>query len=359
MANPPADYPGAVHTVVDTSGSGDTPLGETTPKHTEQHGKLEEEMAAVQAKVGPGASVPLQRQVLGSIFGEESSWLPWLATYQSLGMNIGNDQIGEDSFPTDQNRRDLAILRRFTNKLRIAIPYHLQTNAVANAKKLALMGQKFGFEVCIGVTAGAETDLTDYNTWKNTSVPAIALWAHQNGIRTVYIGNEEDWNAQAAVDNDDPSPIAGKTPTQIRDDVRALATSLSATYPDIRFLYSTAQGCVVGWDEEGTGDLDALGINMYDTLDNFAGNLAYFLSLSFGDKMFISELGEDGPFPAGAGSDDEYRFRVQARINLCRTQGIEVYWFTWRTPDDGDWGLRQSDDSYLPGYGEIFSLPTL
>lgn len=361
MPNPAADYPSSVHSAVDISGFGNQALGDTTPTHTQREGKMEEEMEAIQTKIGPGSSTPGPIQVLGSIFGGDSLWMPLVGTYQGLGMNFGNDQIGEDPFPTDQNQRDLNILRRWipSKRLRIAIPYHLQTNAVANAKDAVLMALAAGFDVTYGVTAGATCTLGDYNTWKNTSVPAAALWASQNGVKTFYIGNEEDWNSQASFDDHGTYDVGGKTPTQIRDDVRALATTLKAAYPEMRIVYSTAQGTVLGWDSEGTGDLDALGLNMYDTLGNFYNNIQYFMTLSFGDKMFVSEFGPNGPYPADAPNDDAFRYDLFARVNFLRESGLEAYYYTWRDAGD-DWGLRlMADESYRPGFAQIFTKPTV
>lgn len=56
MANPVADFPTQVHVAVDTSGDSNEPLGATTPKHSEVHGKIEEEIKAIQEKLGVGSS---------------------------------------------------------------------------------------------------------------------------------------------------------------------------------------------------------------------------------------------------------------------------------------------------------------
>ncbi len=56
MPNPSADYPTAVHTPVDLSGFGGQALGATTPKQTEIIGKLEQEIVALQQKLGIGSA---------------------------------------------------------------------------------------------------------------------------------------------------------------------------------------------------------------------------------------------------------------------------------------------------------------
>ena len=58
MANPSADYPTAVHTPIDVSEFTAAALGSTSPTHTELEGKQEQEIVAIQTKLGDGASAP-------------------------------------------------------------------------------------------------------------------------------------------------------------------------------------------------------------------------------------------------------------------------------------------------------------
>lgn len=57
MSNTPADYPESIHTPTDISGYGQTPLGSTPTTHTNIHEKIEEELAAIQTKLGIGAAI--------------------------------------------------------------------------------------------------------------------------------------------------------------------------------------------------------------------------------------------------------------------------------------------------------------
>lgn len=56
MANPSADYPTSVHTPTDVSVNASSKLGSTTPTHTQVEGKQEQEIVAIQTKLGTGAS---------------------------------------------------------------------------------------------------------------------------------------------------------------------------------------------------------------------------------------------------------------------------------------------------------------
>jgi len=57
MANPTADFPGAVHTALDVSAYTGSNLGHTTQTHTQVHGKIEQEVTATQLKLGAGSGV--------------------------------------------------------------------------------------------------------------------------------------------------------------------------------------------------------------------------------------------------------------------------------------------------------------
>lgn len=56
MANPQADYPAAIHDPIDISAKASSPLGSTPQKHSQVHGKIEEEIVEVQKKLGVGES---------------------------------------------------------------------------------------------------------------------------------------------------------------------------------------------------------------------------------------------------------------------------------------------------------------
>lgn len=74
MANPSADFPTGVHSATDISAYGNSALGKTAKKHTEVEGKQEEEITAIQTKLGKGASTPSAGKVLTGGAGATSSW---------------------------------------------------------------------------------------------------------------------------------------------------------------------------------------------------------------------------------------------------------------------------------------------
>lgn len=74
MANPSSDFPTAIHTSTDVSGFGSNKLGSTTPKHTEVEGKQEQEIVAIQTKIGSGSSTPTNGKVLMGNGDGTSAW---------------------------------------------------------------------------------------------------------------------------------------------------------------------------------------------------------------------------------------------------------------------------------------------
>ena len=74
MPNPSADYPTSVHTNTDVSGYGSTALGSSATTHTDLEGKQEEEITAVQTKIGTGSSTPTANTVMRGTGAGTSAW---------------------------------------------------------------------------------------------------------------------------------------------------------------------------------------------------------------------------------------------------------------------------------------------
>lgn len=102
MANPPADFPGSIHTDTDVSGFGSTPLGTTSPTHTSLEGKQEEELKATQLKIGTGASTPIAGTVLTGTGTGTSAWqtVSGTGTVTSVSVVTANGLSGTVANPT-------------------------------------------------------------------------------------------------------------------------------------------------------------------------------------------------------------------------------------------------------------------
>lgn len=275
--------------------------------------------------------------------------------YRLLGMNFGHDQVGTGTIATAQNTHDFAILRQYTNRLRIAMPAHDDATGVADMKTIALAALAAGFEVSVGVVVATGSNLTSYNAWKNTEVAALASWASTNRIRNFYIGNEEDWWASQGT-------IAGGsiTASTVRTDVRTLATSIKGTYPELTLLYATADGTIDDWnnDSAGIGDLDGIGVNLYQTsVAAFETRLdALAQAVKLAPALFISEWATENPYPDSM-SDNQYRDAIYGRYRAIQKWGLEAYYFTWRLGGGTDWGTMDATGlTHKPGYEEVMGL---
>lgn len=270
-------------------------------------------------------------------------------TYSGLGINFGINSGG--SFDPVYNNKWLQYLSRYIKKLRTTIPSWNDSAGIANARAIVLMAKDYGFETTYGVTAaGTGHNATYYAGWK-TQVVTEAAWAAANGVDTFFIGNEEDWWVNQG-------GITGVTEATVRTDVLAFAVSLRASYPDMKYVYSTAEGEASNWDAQGIGTLDGFGMNLYNA--DFNGTIDYFKSLSFGGKMFLSEFNHNSPYPASGLTAQQYRDEITAKIKKLRSIGMIAYFFTFdwggSYGTSTDWGLFNGDGTFKPGIPELFSV---
>lgn len=99
MPNPSADYPAALHTNTDVSGFGSTALGSSSTTHVDLEGKQEEEITAVQTKIGTGASTPTAtNKILGGTGIGTTAW--------DTPANVGLSETGHTH--TESDITDLA-----------------------------------------------------------------------------------------------------------------------------------------------------------------------------------------------------------------------------------------------------------
>lgn len=93
MANPASDYPTTVHTPLDISAYAPSALGSTPVKHSEVHGKIEEELQAIQQKLGIGASNAEDAdvdQVLTKLANGKTEWKDQASEGFTIGDPVAN-----------------------------------------------------------------------------------------------------------------------------------------------------------------------------------------------------------------------------------------------------------------------------
>lgn len=278
--------------------------------------------------------------------GGESARLP------ALGVNIGNDFINDDPFPGGQFTGDLQYLDALCDFYRVAMPYHLQTNAVESAKAAAFQLYRNGKTATYGVVSGFTTSAPDYSTFKTTSCLDAAQFAADVGLKWFIINNEAVWGALQG-------GYAGGaiTPAQVWTDMLTLCDAIHDAHPGLKVGITEAQGSILVMEAGGYGSLDFVGMNMYDTPENFEATLGYFKTLDVADLLFISEFGPDGPYPSVYSNDAAYAGDWLKRINTIRKFGVRACMYTWRDETDVGWGIRKGDNSFKPGLEQIFTIP--
>jgi hypothetical protein len=90
MANPSPDYPTSIHSQTDTSNNDDQFLGATNPKHTDVHGKVEEEITAIQTKLGIGSSAA-SSAAANTVLAKGATNTTWTAFTTLLGTATTNN----------------------------------------------------------------------------------------------------------------------------------------------------------------------------------------------------------------------------------------------------------------------------
>lgn len=188
--------------------------------------------------------------------------------------------------------------------IRIHVPYASvpwTQPALASWRNVAKQFHDAGFHVMWGFSSMGATTITSSN-WNDyaTSVIAEATYCQANNICDLFIiGNElEQFNDNTTL-----------TDPQLRTNIRALATSVKAVFSG-NVIYCSEYGSSAStfgtyrWVQEGKGDIDIFGANLYGNYD--VGTQVYFpryavgqggilaLNAAFGNGWMLSEFGVEG-----------------------------------------------------------------
>lgn len=175
-----------------------------------------------------------------------------MGVWSGLGLNY-------KSFDPTNNAWDAQYFKGIgLNKLRIDIPGYLASKSTLDKEKAtAKFFHDQGFYVIYGLTCGGGP--MNSTTWNDFATKQLSYVLECVGCCDEYqVGNEEELH------NDNTT----LTDTQVRANVRALATQLKALAPSLKFSYSTEQNASStsgsrAWTLEGKGDLDLIGLNTY------------------------------------------------------------------------------------------------
>lgn len=164
MPNPTADYPLAIHSDVDTSGLGNTALGLTTPKHTEVEGKQEEEITAIQRKLGIGlsnAASATALQVLQKQISGETLW----------------SSLTTSSVDESTNRRYLTDAQQI-----IIANFDENVEDIIGSKIIGGTNVSISYNDVTGETTISATDTGEANTASNVGSAGIGVFKQKSGV---------------------------------------------------------------------------------------------------------------------------------------------------------------------------------
>lgn len=207
MANPSSDYPTSLHTATDISDDGGNYLGATSPTHTDVHGKIEQEVLAIQTKVGIGAS-PASSATTGQALVKQANGQTNWADVGGAVDSV-NGQTGVVVLDTDDVTQGSTNLysQWVDDSPGIAYPGHIAVGATAAVDTTPPLS---------GLTGTTSTNIVNFSIQTDGSVglgSAIvnalsidasannsANWIGQNGLVEIASGNNKNYTGLVSGD---------------------------------------------------------------------------------------------------------------------------------------------------------------
>jgi hypothetical protein len=260
-----------------------------------------------------------------------------------FGFNFGDD-IGSNCYNWTTVTNQLAILKSHgVTHLRIA--YSGWNNP--QSEQLALLAKNNGFYVIIGGDWDTFSQ-SQFNTYENEVVQE-AKWAQANGIPQLSLDNEQEYRLQ------------GVTQNAWASDLRTAAAAVRSVYSG-KISYETSGDFAAEWDAQSLGDIDLLGLNLYNSYyPSNASALQNEINAHGVTHVYVSEINCDvenvKTCQTDAGlalevSDDA----VKLHQNFPSTQ---IYFFTFSAGGDGvptAWGLFNGTTVQYPQTAALVGL---
>jgi hypothetical protein len=228
-----------------------------------------------------------------------------------------------------------ALLANGFTELRVNIPHY---GGVGDATALRAIAK--GANVIWGVCSGGATiTSTNWLTFRQAILDA-AQWAEDNGVYEFQIGNEEELHVDGTT----------MTATQIRTNLRDVATEVQGIFTRGKISYSCSYHYVDEWVSEGKGDLDILAGNIYRGGGGFYGDdwkgLITDLVNEFGaDGTYLTEFNISGTDVDDYSTDEVVQAAALTEmIEYIKASGMErALFYSWK---GDEFGVVKDDGTY-------------
>jgi hypothetical protein len=237
---------------------------------------------------------------------------------------------------------DILLANGFT-ELRMSSDWY-NWDAATELKSAVISAITKGAQVIWGVQSGGVT-LTSSN-WDDyaDAVLDAAQWAEDNGVYEFQLGNEEESHI------DDTT----MTETQIRTNLKSLATDVQEIFTNGKISYSCAQNSVNSWIAIGKGDIDILAANIYRGGNGYYGDewktaITNLINAFGNNGTYLTEFGPSWSSLDDYSTDEAVQVTALTEmIEYIKASGItRALFFCYKDPPWlSGFGVRKDDGIY-------------
>jgi len=245
--------------------------------------------------------------------------------------------LGMGTYWDYESDYDTLLANGFT-ELRIDIPNYEETTWLAYSKTAVISAVGKGARVIWGVSTGVTLTSSNWSAYA-TAVESAATWAQANGVFEFQIGNELEQRVDGTT----------LTVTQLRTNLKALATSVQAIFINGNVSYPTSEDYINGWVSAGKGDLDLLSLNVYIYDDvGWKWQIDTMFGAFGANGTYITEFNIDGDNVNHYSEDEAVQAAgVTEMIDYIRAAGMtRAIFFTWHDLGSFTLGVVKTDDTY-------------
>lgn len=258
-----------------------------------------------------------------------------MAAWSGLGMNYcyqTNTDVAIDA--------DLTYLKSYgINKLRVILPDKEDAAGITAFRNVCLRAKLQDFFVTWGITQSATTlTAANFDSAYVDAVSTQAAWAQANGIDQFSIGNELLLYVDGSL-----------TYITLAAKLRTLATTIQAIFTNGDVVYDEVQGngLITEWHDNGIGDLDKIGFNIYGDAGNTFEGYVTALYTNFGANVYLGEWGKSQAYSTNEDIENSYAQVIASRLEHIKNSGItDAYFYLYQTPIASNYRCKESDGTY-------------